>query len=303
MQAPNLKVGDTIALISSARKVAREEIQFAINTLETWGLKVVLGENLFHQENQFSGSDSERSEDLQAAINNENIQAILFARGGYGTVRIVDSIDFSALKKKPKWIIGYSDITVLHSHVHRHFNLATLHAPMAFNFTKASSTLLETMRETLFGKAMNYKFAGHKLNRNGTAKGSVVGGNLSILYSLLGSPSDIDTDGKILFLEDLDEYLYHIDRMVMNLKRNGKLSKLAGLIVGGMSDMKDNLIPFGKTAEEIIFDAVKEFNYPVCFNFPAGHVEENLPLTLGAAYDMKVGETVSINSITKHGRA
>ena len=303
MQAPYLKAGDTIALVSSARKVTPEDIQFAIATLEDWGLKVSLGKNLFHQQNQFSGSDEERAEDLQSAIDNPEIKAILFARGGYGTVRIIDSVDFSALKNTPKWIIGYSDITVLHSHLHRQLGLVTMHAPMAFNFQKASSTLLADWKAKLFGEPLQVEFAGNNLNRTGEAQGKIVGGNLSILYSLLGSNSDIDTNGKILFLEDLDEYLYHIDRMMLNLKRNGKLSNLAGLIVGGMSDMKDNTIPFGKSAEEIIFDAVKEYKYPLCFDYPAGHIAENLPLVLGKEMHLNVSTSVRLTELVQHGAA
>ena len=276
-----LSKGDTVAIISTARKIVLEEIQAAIDTHQNWGLTVELGKNLFAQQNQFAGSDEQRATDLQSALDDENVKAILFARGGYGTVRIIDKIDFSQFNKSPKWIIGYSDITILHSHIHRHFQVATLHSPMAFNFKNASAAVIEKIKSSLFEAQQEYIFPTHPFNRKGNAEGILVGGNLSILYSLLGSASDIDTNGKILFLEDLDEYLYHIDRMMLSLKRNGKLQGLAGLVIGGMSDMKDNSIPFGKTAEEIILDTVKEYDYPVCFGFPAGHISPNLPLIFG----------------------
>ena len=202
------------------------------------------------------------------------------ARGGYGTVRIIDHIDFSIFKTKPKWIAGYSDVTALHSTLHN-LNISSLHSTMPINFANNTSNSLESLKQALFGNKIAYNFQRHELNRAGETKGKVVGGNLSIIYSLLGSNSDINTDDKILFLEDLDEYLYHLDRMMMNLKRNGKLSKLAGLIVGGMNDMNDNTIPYGKSANEIIAESVSEYNYPVAFNFPAGHISNNNTIILG----------------------
>jgi muramoyltetrapeptide carboxypeptidase len=232
-------------------------------------------------------------EDLQTMLNDPLIKAVISARGGYGTVRIVDKIDFSQFKKTPKWIVGYSDITVLHSHVNN-LKIETLHATMPVNFTK-NLEATESLRKALFGENLNYQIEAHPMNKKGGAQGIVVGGNLSLIYALTGSVSDIDTNGKILFIEDLDEYLYHIDRMMMNLKRSGKLSNLAGLIVGGMTDMKDNTIPFGKTAEEIIIDAVKEFNYPVCFNFPAGHVDKNMAIYLGREAKLKVADTIEFS--------
>ena len=213
-------------------------------------------------------------------IDNPDIKAIICARGGYGTVRILDLIDFSDLKANPKWIAGYSDVTALHSTLHN-LNITSLHSTMPVNFSDNTKTSLESLKQTLFGNLISYNFPRHKLNRIGHTKGKVVGGNLSIIYSLLGSNTDINTDGKILFLEDLDEYLYHVDRMMMNLKRNGKLSKLAGLIVGGMSNMNDNTIPFGKSAIEIIAESVSEYDYPVAFNFPAGHIDNNNTIILG----------------------
>lgn len=303
MLVPKLKSGDKIVLISSARKIVAQEIKTAVDVLQSWGLEVVLGENLFAQEHQFAGSDSQRAADLQNALNDENIKAILFARGGYGTVRIIDKIDFSAFNKKPKWIIGFSDITVLHSHISKQLGIATVHSPMAFNFQQAPSEVLDKIKSTLFTGKQNYTLASHELNRKGIVEGVLVGGNLSILYSLLGSMSDMDTKGKILFLEDLDEYLYHIDRMMQSLKRAGKLKNLAGLVVGGMSDMKDNTIPFGQTAEEIIMDAVKEFDFPVCFGFPSGHLAVNFPLILGDTVQLSVSDEVRLTTLSANGAA
>lgn len=280
IKPPFLKKGDKIGIIAPARKISMAELQFAINVFDSWGLVPVYGKNLFGSNHQFSGTDRERAEDLQEMLDDNSVKAIISARGGYGTLRIIDDIDFSNFVKNPKWIIGYSDITVLHSHIHRNFGIETLHATMPINFSK-NAEALETMRRALFGENINYDIKTDTLNKNGNGEGELVGGNLSLLYALTGSKSDIETKGKILFLEDLDEYLYHLDRMMISLKRTGKLNELAGLIVGGMSDMKDNTIPFGKNAEEIISDAVKEFNYPVCFNFPAGHIDKNLALILG----------------------
>jgi muramoyltetrapeptide carboxypeptidase len=288
-----LKPGDTVGIVATARKVIPSEVEPAIKTIESWGLTVVCGNHLYAEENQFAGSDGLRAADLQQMLDNAEIKAIICARGGYGTVRIIDKPDFSAFEKHPKWIVGYSDITVLHSHIHRHLGIETLHATMTLNFPVdgSPSSSVEALRKVLFGETPDYQFKPGLFSRNGHERGLVVGGNLSILCSLSGTTSDIETEGKILFIEDLDEYLYHIDRMMMNLKRSGKLDRLAGLVVGGMSQMRDNTVPFGKTAEEIIADSVKEYKYPVLFGFPAGHQEENLPLILGreAVLDVNTG--------------
>lgn len=279
IQAPYLKKGDKIAIVASARKISMEEINPAIAILKSWGLEIVPGKNLFKSDNQFSGTDKERAEDLQTMLDDPSVKAIISARGGYGTIRIIDAIDFTKFKQHPKWIVGYSDITVLHSHIHN-LGIETLHATMPINFTKNASAT-ESLRKALFGEHLMYETEKHLLNREGNAEGELIGGNLSLIYALTGSISDIHTQGKILFLEDLDEHLYHIDRMMMNLKRSGKLDHLAGLVVGGMTDMKDNAIPFGKTAEEIIIDTVKEYSYPVCLNFPAGHIDKNMAIYFG----------------------
>lgn len=293
IQAPYLKKGDKIAILAPARKISKEEIEPAIAILKSWGLQVVLGKNLFKADHQFSGTDEQRAADLQVMLDDTSIKAIISARGGYGTLRIIDKINFSKFKKHPKWVIGYSDITVLHSHIHT-IGIETIHATMPINFTK-NKEATETLRKVLFGEKTSYEMNAHPLNRKGEATAELVGGNLSLLYALTGSTSDIDTKGKILFIEDLDEYLYHIDRMMLNLKRSGKLKHLKGLIVGGMTEMKDNAIPFGKTAEEIILDAVKEYKYPVCFNFPAGHVDRNLALVLGRKVKLSVGQNCKVD--------
>ena len=284
-----LKIGDKIGIISTARKITLEELSLTIKTLESWGLKVVLGANLFAADNQFSGTIQQRSADLQIMIDDKNIKAILCARGGYGTVQIVDNIDFSNLKNNAKWIIGYSDVTVLHSHLHN-LGIASLHATMPINFEKNTKESLDSLKNSLFGNENSIECKAHPFNRFGKINAEIVGGNLSILYSLLGSDSDINTDGKILFIEDLDEYLYHIDRMLINLKRNGKFAKLKGLIVGGMSGMNDNDIPFGKTAEKIISEQTKGYDFPICFGFPAGHLEDNRCIRLGVKSVLEIYE-------------
>ena len=275
-----LQQGDQIGIISTARKINKKELVFAKNTLENWGLKVVFGDNLFQEHNQFAGTDKQRAADLQQMIDNPKIKAIICARGGYGTVRILDLVDFCRLQVNPKWIAGYSDITALHSTLHN-LNISSLHSTMPINFSNNTNNSLESLKQALFGNSISYNFQTNKLNRIGHAEGKIIGGNLSIIYSLLGSNSDINTDGKILFLEDLDEYLYHVDRMMINLKRNGKLRNLAGLLIGGMNDMNDNSIPFGKNAMEIIAESVSEYNYPIAFNFPAGHIKDNNTIVLG----------------------
>jgi muramoyltetrapeptide carboxypeptidase len=284
---PYLKQGDTIAIVAPARKILEEEIKHAIAELESWGLQVVLGEHLFKSDNQYSANDEARASDFQQMLDNTSIKAIIAARGGYGTLRMIDTLDFATFKKHPKWIIGFSDITVLHSHIHQNFSVETIHSLMPIHFHK-DEVALETLRKALFGEKLIYTLPSHLLNREGKTNGEITGGNLSIVYALQASRSDISTENKILFIEDVDEYLYHIDRMMVSLKRAGKLAGLKGLIVGGMTDMKDNKTPFGKTAEEIILDAVKEYSYPVCFSFPAGHQPNNCALYFGKRATLEV---------------
>ncbi|MEO6903721.1 MAG: LD-carboxypeptidase [Bacteroidia bacterium] len=288
-----LKKNDTIGIFACARKVTLIELQPAIDVFKSWGLQVVLSKNLFDAYHQFSGTDELRTADLQAMLDDVSIKAIISARGGYGTLRIIDQLDFKLFKKHPKWVIGYSDITVLHAHIYN-LGIETIHATMPINFNKNKEAVI-SLHAALFGQPLIYKFEGHVLNKFGIAKGELIGGNLSLLYALIGSNSDMDTVGKILFIEDLDEYLYHIDRMMMSLKRAGKLCHLAGLIVGGMTEMKDNQIPFGKTAPEIILDAVKEYNYPVCFDFPAGHIDKNLALYFGRKATLTIENYPNLN--------
>lgn len=289
-----LKKGDTIVIIATARARSKEAIQPAIDILKSWGLNVEPGPNAFKTHHQFAGTDKERADDLQWAIDHKTAKAILISGGGYGTLRVIDNVNFKPLLKNPKWIIGYSDTTVLHSRLY-HLKIAAIHGTMAFQFLKNEEATL-SIKQLLFGQKVNYKINYNKLNRAGVAQAEIVGGNLSLLYALSGSVDDISAKNKILFIEDLDEQLYHIDRMILQLKRAGKLKRLKGLIVGGMSDMKDNAIPFGKTAEEIVLDAVKEYNYPVCFNFPAGHIEKNMALYLGKKAKLDVTKNkVSLN--------
>jgi len=291
MKKPDsLKKGDAIAIVCTARKVAIEELQTAIDLFKNWGLNVVLGKTVSLEENQFAGSEDARANDLQTMLDNKEIKAIVIARGGYGTVRIIDKIDFSMFIQHPKWIVGYSDITVLHSHVQRHCNIETLHAPMPIGFNKNTETCLQNLHQALFNNTLQYTFKTVRPNISGNAEGILIGGNLSVLCSINGSVSDIETDGKILFLEDLDEYLYHIDRMMMQLKRSGKLKNLKALLVGGFTEMKDNAVPFGKTAYEIIAEHTATYNYPVAFNIHAGHINDNNPLIFGRKIKVNISE-------------
>ena len=285
--------GDKIGIIAPARKTSMNEIEASIKVFERWGLQVELGKNIFAQHRQFAGTDEQRAEDLQYMLDNPDIKAIVCARGGYGTVKTLKSIDFTKFLKNPKWIVGYSDITALHAHVNQNLGVKSIHGTMPFNFPKDTSEneAVKTLKKVLWGEQNVYELEHHEFNRKGKVSGELAGGNLSVLFSVSCTKYDIDTSGKILVLEDLDEYLYHIDRMMMNMKYSGKLENLKGLIVGGMTDMNDNQIPFGKSAYEIIRDAVDEYNYPVCFNFPVGHIENNYALILGNHAELNVEET------------
>ena len=287
---PFLKRGDKIGIISTARKISMQEVACCISIFENQGYQVVLGKNLFSEYNQFAGTDVQRLLDIQEMLDDTSINAIVCARGGYGTVKIIDNIDFSRFIKNPKWIIGYSDVTVLHSHIFANYQILTIHATMPINFSVdgAINNSVQRLLDAISGKSLNYKFNSNPFNKEGIMQGEMVGGNLSILYSLTGTSSQLNTAGKILFIEDLDEYIYHIDRMMMNLKRAGMLENLKGLVVGGMSQMHDNAVPFGKSAEEIISDTVKGYNYPVCFNFPAGHIDENYAFINGGNVKIEI---------------
>ncbi|MFC4738557.1 LD-carboxypeptidase [Flavobacterium ponti] len=286
---PYLKKGDTVAIVCTARKFFPEDAIPAKELLESWGLKTKLGTTIGLDSCQLGGTDLERAADFQNMMDDENIKAIWCARGGYGTVRMVDLLDFTKFNKNPKWIMGFSDVTVLHSQANAE-RVASMHCIMPFTVPKASDEVKETLRKALFGEKMEYIIPSKPYDIQGKASGELVGGNLSILYSLLGSKSSLDTKNKILFIEDLDEYLYHIDRMMQNVKRNGYFENLKGLIVGGMTDMHDNEIPFGQNAVQIITAIAKEYNIPVCFDFPAGHVKDNRALQLGKQVDFEVNE-------------
>ena len=286
----NLKKGDKVAILSTARKVSIDEIKFAINIFESWGLAVELAENLFEEDNQFAGTVSQRTQDLQNMINRRDVKAIFFARGGYGTVQIIDSLNFSQLSKFPKWLVGYSDITVIHSHLNN-LGFITLHASMPINYVSNKKTALDSIYNVLFNSKNNIQLKPHYLNKLGSVNGKIVGGNLSIIYSLIGSKSETDTQNKILFLEDIDEYLYHIDRMMINLDRNSILSNIKALIVGSMTSMNDNEVPFGKSANEIIYSYASKYDFPICFNCPSGHIDDNRTIVLGAESCLNIDES------------
>jgi len=287
IQPKFLKKGDAIAIVSTARKVSLSELKSALEIIKKWELNVIIGKSIEAEEHQFAGNDELRAADFQQMLDNPKVKAIWCARGGYGTIRIIDLLDFTDFKKQPKWIVGYSDVTVLHSHIHT-LDFQTLHAQMPVVIETKTEAAVNSIYNTLLGKEYSIRISSEKNNRAGIASGQLVGGNLSILYSLCGSPSAINTDGKILFIEDLDEYLYHIDRMLQNLKRNGMFNNLKGLIVGGMTQMHDNDIPFGKTAEEIILGICKDYNFPIAFNFPAGHLKDNRALVLGKEVELEI---------------
>lgn len=284
---PYLQKGDTVAVVATARKHLNDDLIVTKDFLENWGLKTVVGSSIGLDKNQLAGTDEQRAADFQSQLDNPNIKAIWCVRGGYGTVRMLDLLDFSKFKKNPKWIIGFSDVTVLHSHLNT-MGFQSIHAMMPVSIPRATADAKESLRKSLFGESLSYEIPYDKMNKLGTAKGELVGGNLSILYSLFGSESAIDCTDKILFLEDLDEYLYHIDRMMMNLKRNGCLESLKGIVIGSMTKMNDNDIPWGKNALEIIQDITKEYKIPVVYNFPAGHIADNRALIFGKQVTLEV---------------
>ncbi len=286
-----LKKGDKIVIIAPAGLITPDLVKLAIDVFEDWGLEVKRGEHLFAQHFQFAGTDKQRLADLQNALDDPEIKAVICARGGYGCMRIADKINWQGFIKNPKWVCGFSDITVLHSAIHK-LGICSAHTLMPLNMAKLQPEAPQIIKfkELLFQNKVSYKLDGHSFNRFGNYKGSLVGGNLSLLYALNGTLFDIDFQGKILFLEDVGEHYYHIDRMIQGLRLAGKFEKLGGLILGGFSEMTDNKRPFGKTPEEIIIDVVKNFNYPVAFGFPGGHIEENYPLPFGEEVVLQVSE-------------
>jgi muramoyltetrapeptide carboxypeptidase len=284
-----LQPGDKVAIIATARKIDREAVEQAIQVLQAWGLEVEVGPTVGAKYGVFAGDDALRLQDLQQALDRPDIKAIICARGGYGTTRILDQVDFSRFQKQPKWVVGFSDITSLLCHIHS-LGIESIHGIMPLLFPSGTEEALDSLRRILFGEEVYYEVAPHPFNRTGTGTGQLIGGNLALLHNVSGTRSDFTTKGKILFLEDVDEYLYNIDRMMVHLSRAGKLRDLAGLIIGHFSDMKDNADPFGKTVYEIIAEHTAKYNYPVCYGFPTGHEPDNLALVCGREAKLEVSE-------------
>ncbi|WP_273289775.1 LD-carboxypeptidase [Winogradskyella sp.] len=297
IRPPYLKAGDTVAIVapSGILKNREREVQQAIDLLKSWGLHSVVGKHVFSKADHFAGTDDERCEDLQRAMDDPKISAIWCARGGYGTVRILDKLNYSKFKKNPKWVIGYSDITALHNQLHNE-GYESLHALMCVSLTKDLEDVkssIETFKSALFGNPTNYTLEGSEYNRNGEASGQLVGGNLTILHTMLGSKESIDTSGKILFIEEIGEYKYHIDRMLQSMKRAGYFDNLKGLVVGDMSKLRKNTTLWGTSVEQLVLDALKEYDFPIAFNMPAGHEKDNRALVLGRAVELKVDKKES----------
>jgi muramoyltetrapeptide carboxypeptidase len=290
---PYLKPGDTIGILCPAGYMPYEKASTAIETLKEWGFRVIVGKTLGNQYNYFSGTDEERLADLQQMLDDNSINAILCARGGYGMGRIIDALSFKKFKKHPKWIIGFSDITILQNHIFSNFKIASLHAPMAaaFNDGENKNQYIQSLHDALIGRKATYSCHGNQHNQKGKISGILAGGNLSLLAHICCTSSDINTKKKILFIEDIGEYIYNVDRMLYQLKRCGKLDDLAGLIVGKFTDMKDTTIPFGQTTEEVIYNIIKDYDYPVCFGFPVSHEKENFALKTGVKYKLTVSAT------------
>lgn len=294
---PYLRKGDTIGVVCPAGYMPFEKAAACLEVLQQWGYKTMVGKTLGGRFHYFSGTDDQRLHDLQTMLDDDHVKAILCARGGYGLSRIVDRLDLKKFKKNPKWIIGFSDVTILHAHIFAKTNVATLHAPMAaaFNDGEHENEFVQSLRKAVAGIRANYHAAPHLFNKPGTVTAPVVGGNLSLIVHQLATPSDFKTAGKILFIEDVGEYIYNVDRMLYQLKRAGRLKHLAGLLVGGFTDMKDTNIPFGTTTYEAIRGAINEYDYPTVFNFPVSHEKENYALKVGAEYTLWVsGNGVSL---------
>ena len=295
--AQALRKGDTVALVATARKNILPNLQPAIDLLESWGLQVLLGQTIGLDNHQLAGTDAQRAADFQLQLENPEVKAIWCVRGGYGTVRMIDLVNFSVLDKQPKWIIGFSDVTVLHAHL-QGLGFASIHGLMPVNVEKATAEAIESLRKILFDEPLRYELPYQSENQLGSATGELIGGNLSILYSLMGSDSQLNGEGKILFIEDLDEYLYHLDRMCMGLKRSGLFAQLSGVIVGTFSQMHDNEIPWGKSAYEILAEHLSPLNIPIAYHFPAGHIADNRALPLGKMVHLQVdaaGTTLAID--------
>ncbi|TVZ58133.1 muramoyltetrapeptide carboxypeptidase [Flavobacteriaceae bacterium MAR_2010_105] len=295
---PNdLKPGDTVAIVapSGILKGKQGEIQQAVNLLKSWGLHTVVGKHVFSQANHFAGTDDERCEDFQKAMDDPTISAIWCARGGYGTVRILDKLDFTKFKKHPKWLIGYSDITALHNQFHNE-GFESIHALMCTSLTDDLDDIKETVntfKAAIFGEPINYTLKGSDYNREGTITAPLVGGNLTMLHTMLGSKTSIDVGGSILFIEEIGEYKYHIDRMLQSLKRAGYFEHCKGVIVGDMSKLRKNTTLWGTSIEQLILDALAEYNFPIAFNMPAGHEKDNRAMILGRTIQLTVSSSQS----------
>ncbi len=292
---PYLQPGDTIAITCPAGYMPLEKAETCITVLQQWGYEVLVGKTLGSKsKTYFSGTDEERLNEFQAMLDAPEVKAILCGRGGYGVGRIIDQLDFTAFKKNPKWIIGFSDITVLHAHINRNFKIATLHSSMAaaFNGGGHKNKYVQSIKAALEGTKADYTCKAHKLNHTGTATAELVGGNLALIAHLIGTKSDYNTKGKILFLEDVGEQYYNVDRMLHQLKRSGKLDALAGLIIGGFTDMQDTERPFGKKVYDLIHELICEYSYPICFGFPVSHAKENLALKVGATHQLQVNHAL-----------
>jgi muramoyltetrapeptide carboxypeptidase len=287
--------GDKIAITCPAKKLPRP-MDDAVSLLQSWGLEVVLGKTVNASYHQFAGDDEMRARDFQRFIDDDSIRAIIAARGGYGTVRMIDKVDFSRFAENPKWLVGFSDITILHTHLLTNYNVQSIHGQMPINIPDASAHSLKTLRQALFGEAISYSCKPEPMNRKGKGSGVLAGGNLSLLVDMSGSASDLDYSGKVLFIEDVGEYLYNIDRMMRCLDRANKLKNLGGMVVGCFTEVKDDAIPFGQTVPEIIMEVVKDYNYPVCFDFPAGHIPDNCSLVFGKPVNLSVSDdTVNVH--------
>lgn len=286
-----LQKNDTIGIAATARHIDEATIANTVELLESWGLKVKLSSALFERDNAFAGNDAARAKAFNELLLDNEVKAILLARGGYGTVRIIDNIDFSRFSENPKLIIGFSDVTVIHAHINKHYAVPTLHAcmPITMQGDYYNETTINSLQNALFNNKINYTFAQHPLNRRGDVTAKLVGGNLSVLFSLLSSDSLVSFDDCILFIEDIGEYYYHIDRMMIALKRAGKLAKLKGLLVGGMSNMNENSPPFefNKDCYQIIKETIADYSYPVYFGFPAGHEALNVAIRLGSVCTLR----------------
>ncbi|ALI99337.1 S66 peptidase family protein [Rufibacter tibetensis] len=291
MTLPALQKGDAVGIVCLARKVSLEDIKDGIRLLEAWGLRVVLGQSIGAEDGYLGGPDELRRSDFQQMLDNPDIKAIFSARGGYGTTRILDQLDFSILQKNPKWVIGFSDVTALLCHLHT-LGIESVHGTMPLLMGKPDTTEAdESLRQILFHAPQRYSVAANPSNVPGTATGQVIGGNLILLNNIIGTASDVDYSGKILFLEDVGEYYYNVDRVLVHLRRLGRLQKLAGLIVGQFSDMNDTAVPFGKDVPQIILEHCGSYGHPICFDFPVGHVTRNLALVVGREATLQVNET------------